>query len=102
MKIIMMILAMSIIAGAAAPIGGFAIPDLASEKQAYRDWGWTWNAGAEPNYPPDSGYSVSDPAIRQKQFILDTRHLSAAVCVARVRLGDVSHERAVLIPVSQP
>ncbi len=42
---------------------GFHMPDLNAERATYKKFGWTWDAGAEPDYPEESGYSVSNPDI---------------------------------------
>jgi hypothetical protein len=62
---VFVLLLLSIVIQAAGPIGGFAIPDVNAEKQTYRDWGWTWNANAEPAAvkEPISGFKVSNPDI---------------------------------------
>ncbi|MEZ4222380.1 MAG: hypothetical protein R3B13_15690 [Polyangiaceae bacterium] len=42
---------------------GFAMPDLEAERAAYKRFGWTWSADAEPNAPAEASYSVTDPDI---------------------------------------
>lgn len=44
---------------------GFYMPDLEDERAAYRRWGWTWAAGAEPNVPAEPGFVVVDPDIHR-------------------------------------
>ncbi len=48
---------------ATVPPSGFKIPDLKAERNAYRSWGWTWSADAEPSYTSAGSYSVSNPSI---------------------------------------
>jgi hypothetical protein len=43
--------------------GGLPMPSLQDERDAYASWGWTWSSGAEPNFPGDPTYIVSDPDI---------------------------------------
>src|SRR5690242_20272707 len=43
--------------------GGYPMPSLQAERDAYTRWGWTWKANAEPNAAPDSAYTVRDPDI---------------------------------------
>lgn len=42
---------------------GLLVPDLAAEKAAYRQWGWTWDKKVEPNAPADPLFTVFDPDI---------------------------------------
>lgn len=42
---------------------GYPIPSLQDEKDAYTRFGWTWDVSAEPYYPPDPSFSISDPNI---------------------------------------
>ncbi|MBI2449113.1 fibronectin type III domain-containing protein [Candidatus Pacearchaeota archaeon] len=52
-------------------IGGYPMPLLEDEKNAYRKWNWTWTTSIEPDLPcsypsdtpPCSQYFVSDPDI---------------------------------------
>jgi hypothetical protein len=44
-------------------VGGVPMPSLEDERRTYRQWGWTWTSDKEPNFPGDSGYTVSDPDI---------------------------------------
>jgi hypothetical protein len=46
--------------------GGLPMPSLEDERNTYRSWGWTWTAAAEPNYPSDPGFVMSDPDIHDE------------------------------------
>jgi hypothetical protein len=39
------------------------LPNLEEERKTYRTWGFTWAPDAEPSYPAEPGYVVSDPDI---------------------------------------
>jgi len=49
----------------AGVIKGWPMPSVEDEKNAYRSWGWTWNANVEPSAvkEPVSGFAVGDPDI---------------------------------------
>jgi hypothetical protein len=43
--------------------GGYPMPSLQAERDAYKRWGWTWEANAEPHFEGDVTYTVRDPDI---------------------------------------
>src|SRR5262245_2797047 len=47
---------------AGAP-GGYPMPSLQAERDAYTRWGWRWEAEAEPHFKEDATYVVRDPDI---------------------------------------